>query len=1019
MQTAISMGHKLWIIMVCAFAMVALAVHAQNLVVNGSFEQVSPPVGPNKSNNGLSPTAGVPGWASSAIGLNFFEVWCNTVNGIPTLAGTNQLEINAQSADQTVSQVVTNLTIGRPTTFCFDYTGRNGAAGDPPTPNNDFTVALSGGVTIGPVSMDPAAYTAAGGWQNFCTNFIPTTSTVSITFRGRPHVTVASGTHIDNVSLTQSPRPTVTIEPDGQTVCVGQNVTFTASGEGSYAWNGPNGFTASTAAITLTKVTAAMAGRYTVIVTGAGGGTATATVTLSVSALPVAAIAAGERTVCAGQDVTFTASGGTSYVWTGPGGFTASTAAITLTKVTSAMAGRYTVIVTGVGGCTATANATLTVSALPEVVCPTTVTTNISGNSVVVHFANPIVAGGTLQSCVPTNGSVFGLGTTLVTCIATNDCGTNICTFNVTVTNGDQGTAPCDRTNTGQDFWLTFIGNYAPDPNDQPNITLCIVGSVGTTGLVTIPGLPVPFSAGFTIPPPAVGAIGSTTVTLPRDAHLDNLNDQIAARGVHVTASMDVSVTGMNYLKFTSESFLALPTTMLGGEYAVLGYGNVQNDVTALNGSQFALVASENGTQVTITPSVTTLSHLGGVPYTIVLNQGEVYQLRNTNAAADLSGSIITASRPVSVFGGHRCANIQSPSTFFCNTLVEQLLPVAHWGTNFATLPLATRDNYTLKVVAARDNTLVTTNGSLASVLNRGSVFEWVANGPVLITADQPVFVAEYSNSANFDQRINADPFMVTALPVTLFGKNHTFCVPTNGFPSNYVNIVVNGTSVPNVQLDGVSINQSVVLNTYPNIGSGSLSGIQVQVTPGVHTLSSSFPFTAIVYGYAEYDAYANLAGIGPGCSPKCLSISCPSNIVVFAKEGIEQRVAFQVAATNSCGGEMVVSCNPASGSVFPFGTTVVQCEAGDPTGRSGGAVRCSFSVTVARAPKISTVALIGDNFTFSLLTESGATLYVESTTSVASNQWILLRTVVGDGSVVTVTDPVAVDARFYRVRKE
>ena len=940
MQTAISTGHKIMVLVVCAFAVVAPAAHAQNFLVNGSFEAATPLVPPDSFNSALSPTAGVPGWTSSATGVNFFEIWSNTVNGIPASAGTNQLEINAKSADQTVSQAVTNLTIGRPTTFCFDYTGRNGAAGDPPTPNNDFTVALSGGVTIGPVSLDPSAYTAAGGWQHFCTNFIPRTSTVTITFRGLPHVAVVSGAHIDNVSLTQSPRSTVTIEPDGQTVCVGQNVGFTASGEGSYAW-------------------------------------------------------------------------------TGPGGFKASTAAFTLTKVTAAMAGSYTVIVTGTGGCTATASVTLAVSALPEVVCPTTVTTNISGNSVVVRFADPKVTGGTLQSCVPASGSVFGLGTTLVTCIATNDCGTNTCTFNVTVTNGDQGTAPCDRTNTGQDFWLTFIGNYAPDPNDQPNITLCIVGSVGTTGLVTIPGLPVPFSAGFTIPPPAVGAIGSTTVTLPRDAHLDNLNDQIAARGVHVTASMDVSVTGMNYLKFTSESFLALPTTMLGGEYVVLGYGNVQNDVTALNGSQFALVASENGTQVTITPSVTTLSHLGGVPYTIVLKQGEVYQLRNTNAATDLSGSIITASRPVSVFGGHRCANIQSPSTFFCNTLVEQLLPVAHWGTNFATLPLATRDSYTLKVVAARDNTLVTTNGSLASVLNRGSVFEWVANGPVLITADQPVFVAEYSNSADFDQRIKADPFMVTALPVTLFGKNHTFCVPTNGFPSNYVNIVVNGTSVPNVQLDGVSINQSVVLNTYPNIGSGSLSGIQVQVTPGVHTLSSSFPFTAIVYGYAEYDAYANLAGIGPGCSPKCLSISCPSNIVVFAKEGIEQRVAFQVAATNSCGGEMVVSCNPASGSVFPFGTTVVHCEASDPTGRSGSAVRCSFAVTVARAPKISTVALIGDNFTFSLLTESGATLYVESTTSVASNQWMLLRTVVGDGSVVTVTDPVAVDARFYRVRKE
>ena len=41
----------------------------------------------------------------------------------------------------------------------------------------------------------------------------------------------------------------------------------------------------------------------------------------------------------------------------------------------------------------------------------------------------------------------------------------------------------------------------------------------------------------------------------------------------------------------------------LGTEYVVLGYKNVQTNVTELNGSQFALVACENGTQVTITPS--------------------------------------------------------------------------------------------------------------------------------------------------------------------------------------------------------------------------------------------------------------------------------------------------------------------------------------------------------------------------------------------------------------------------------
>jgi DNA-binding beta-propeller fold protein YncE len=174
-----------------------------NLVVNGSFEVTSPAMTPNTFNNSLDPTTGVPGWTTAA--GNFLEIWCNTVSGIPASLGTNQLEINAQSVDEIVSQVVTGLSTNCPATFCFDYTGRFGMVGG--TPNNDFTVTLSSGGILFSVALDPAAY-AAGGWISFCTNFVPTSSTITIAFRGQPHFSdgttaTQGGAHIDNVSLTQ------------------------------------------------------------------------------------------------------------------------------------------------------------------------------------------------------------------------------------------------------------------------------------------------------------------------------------------------------------------------------------------------------------------------------------------------------------------------------------------------------------------------------------------------------------------------------------------------------------------------------------------------------------------------------------------------------------------------------------------------------------------------------------------------------------------------------------------------
>ncbi len=71
----------------------------------------------------------------------------------------------------------------------------------------------------------------------------------------------------------------------------------------------------------------------------------------------------------------------------------------------------------------------------PDITCPANITTNIAGSSVVVNYANPIVSGGALVGCMPASGSTFALGTNLVTCLATNGCGSsNICSFNVTVT---------------------------------------------------------------------------------------------------------------------------------------------------------------------------------------------------------------------------------------------------------------------------------------------------------------------------------------------------------------------------------------------------------------------------------------------------------------------------------------------------------------------------------------------------------------------------------------------------------
>jgi len=77
----------------------------------------------------------------------------------------------------------------------------------------------------------------------------------------------------------------------------------------------------------------------------------------------------------------------------------------------------------------------------PTITCPGDITVeNDSGEcSAVVTWADPIVTGDPTPtvSCTPASGSTFPVGTTSVTCTATNSCGTATCTFTVTVVDAE------------------------------------------------------------------------------------------------------------------------------------------------------------------------------------------------------------------------------------------------------------------------------------------------------------------------------------------------------------------------------------------------------------------------------------------------------------------------------------------------------------------------------------------------------------------------------------------------------
>lgn len=400
----------------------------------------------------------------------------------------------------------------------------------------------------------------------------------------------------------------------------------------------------------------------------------------------------------------------------------------------------------------------------------------------------------------------------------------------------------------GTDFWLMFNENLG-----TPTLSLFITGSTATTGTVSVPGLATPFTQNFSVTPGTV-----TTVALPSDARATGA-DSIQNLGVRVTAGEEVSVYGLNRVSSSTDAFLGLPVDILGTSYINLTYGN-PTATFEVRGSQIGIVATQNGTTVTITPSAIA-GNIGslraaGVAYSITLNQGQTYQLRTTELGADLTGTIVTSDKPIAVFGSNQCAKV--PTTVqACDHLVEQLPPTSTWGKSFATMPLATRlRGDTFRILAGTNDTQVSINGALVATLQRGQFYEQIIAGPAVITATQPVLVAQYSNGSFYDN-VTSDPFMMLIPPYEQFLGAYTVTTPATGFTANYINVVAPSAAVGAITLDG----SAVPAASFTPIGSSGFSGAQLPVALGAHSLAGPLPFGVFVYGFANFDSYGYPGG--------------------------------------------------------------------------------------------------------------------------------------------------------------
>lgn len=437
-----------------------------------------------------------------------------------------------------------------------------------------------------------------------------------------------------------------------------------------------------------------------------------------------------------------------------------------------------------------------------------------------------------------------------------------------------------DFSNKGTDFWLGYgyhVRYVTGNPTNGQQMVLYFATDVPTNVRVEIPG--VGWVRNYSIPANTVFTSDPLPKSGAQDARLTS--EGLFNTGIHVTSDKPVVAYAHIYSGNVSGATLLFPTNTLGKEYYSMNYSQRSNEGSS--NSFFFVVAADTGTTtVEITPSAATIGRPAGVPFTVNLNQGEIFNVMgvvNGNNGNDLTGSRIrsistngVACKRISVFSGSgkiyiNCGGTQATSA---DNLIAQAFPQTAWGKRFLTSPTRNMPYNYFRVGVSNPATVVRVNGVVQTGLQNNFYYDLpLTNQPILIEADNPIMVAQYITSAGSSGATGTcgnrhpngtglgDPEMIYLSPIeqtidrVIINSTGNFAIQDHA-----INIIIRSNATASVRLDGAP-----VANFLPHPGDALYSYAQIPVSAGQHIITADSGFNAIAYGYGAAETYGYNAG--------------------------------------------------------------------------------------------------------------------------------------------------------------
>jgi len=312
-------------------------------------------------------------------------------------------------------------------------------------------------------------------------------------------------------------------------------------------------------------------------------------------------------------------------------------------------------------------------------------------------------------------------------------------------------------TSIGQidkEFW--FAVPYANPTNGRVPVFLRIQ-AYSSPATITIN---IPANPGFTGKTITLNANQATSIDL--SSWLTNLENQtentILNRGLHIVSTKEISVYyelygTSNYAPGTNSDLFTLKgRNALGTSFFTPFQTTWNNQIDIDAWASFDIVATEDSTQIKITPAQTIVGHQASVPFTITLNKGQTWSGRALLVDASIrpTGTTIQSTKPIAV-------TVKDDSMLKDDSWDlggDQIVPIEQLGTEYIIMKHANdsiTDNDNAYILAIAPNTDIFTGGNTTPIatLQTGQQLEIDITETIYLTASNPVYIIHVTGFGN------------------------------------------------------------------------------------------------------------------------------------------------------------------------------------------------------------------------------------------------------------------------------